>query len=240
MSILTDKLIQVSKKHQQTDPSVDEFDMYPYIPYIPNNWNGILLLGEAQQLSKNNERNRKYIEQLEKLDPLNQMMRLANKALFSDGQIGISPWDEGYLQMAMAACFPELLLKQYALSNAIPWHLNKTNKEQTEKYVEMARQYWYETLCVLIENGLRVVIRTGEFARDILNWNYLTKHCNLNDVFYLRSASQLERVAYLFDKVDLLTRYPEIQMAIEKTEAKWQSLNHIFYASHALSRIKAN
>ncbi len=59
-----------------------------YIPYIPRNWNQILMLAQNQNLSASNE---KYVEKLRKLDSNDRMRRLG---LFGNG-IGVYPWDDG-------------------------------------------------------------------------------------------------------------------------------------------------
>lgn len=236
---LKESLIQKCLEFKMNEHSEDNFDKYPYIPYIPNNWNGILVLAESQQLRGNNDGNLKYVNNLREYAPddKNLISRLGNTKINNEGGIGISPWDEGYIPLAMMSCFPDKMLNEFGVANAVPWHLDKSNRKQENDYIRMAKDFWEIVIPMLVNNGLHTVIRTGTYARDILNYNSLKKH--VENVVYIRSASQLERDAWLFNENDLLKRYPEIVSAIEKSGSIWNSSYHIFYAAHAVSKLSA-
>ena len=59
----------------------------PYIPFIPSNWNGIIVLAESQNLSSTNE---DYVQYLNSLSISERMKRLS----LGYDSIGVDPCDE--------------------------------------------------------------------------------------------------------------------------------------------------
>ena len=213
-------------------------DEYPYAPYIPDNWNGYLVIAEAQQLKGNNEGNKKFVEELKVAAQEDLIFRLNNKK-FLNSKVGITPWDEGYIKLALKSAFPDINLNQVGVANAVPWHLDKTNKEQDKFLCELSVKYWNEVLILLKDKGLKCIIRTGEYARTILDYDTLKK-MSIQEIYKLRSASQLGRDSYLFDPADLRKRYMEVDNAFNSDPglyAKAIEPDLIFYAAHAVSTI---
>jgi len=212
-------------------------DKYPYAPYIPEDWNGYLVVAEAQQLNRNSQGNSVYVDGL-LLGTVEELIFRLNNQKFNTGKVGITPWDDGHIKLAMLSCFPEINLDQVAVANAVPWFLNKTNTKQDKFLKKRSIEYWSEILDLL--NGkLKCVIRTGEYARAILDY-YKLKNKNIEKIFSLRSASQLERVSYVFDTDDLLNRYKEVENALSTERFSYDKkikAGLVFYAAHAVSTI---
>ena len=80
------------KKHVMADSEIVVI-REPYIPYIPNNWNRVLVLAESQNLSSSNEG---YVQHLNSLTANERMNRLG----FEGDDIGVYPWDDGSLKLA--------------------------------------------------------------------------------------------------------------------------------------------
>ena len=91
-----EKQIQVCQKHTLPE-EVDVVIREPYLPYVPENWNGLLVLAEAQNLSKTNE---EYVSELRGMSSDDLYFRLSDPA-----DLGIMPWDDGSLKLAVEAAF---------------------------------------------------------------------------------------------------------------------------------------
>lgn len=236
-------LFEQCSKNQLTEAEISEYsldlvlDKYPYAPYIPDNWNGYLAIAEAQQLRRSSTGNSKYVDDLLSGNTEQLIFRLNNEK-FNKGKVGITPWDDGFIKIAIKSCFPEININQVAVANAIPWSLNKLNTKQDKFLIERSKKYWKEIL-ELLKGDLKCVVRTGEYARNILAFKEL-KDINIEKVFSIRSASQLERVSSLFNWEDLLKRYPEVKNAMLNSGYSIDDENNanlIFYAAHAVSTI---
>ena len=232
----------------QPDPMIStaNYDKLPYIPFIPENWNGILVLAESQQLSGNKKGNIDYIKLLNEADEIDQITRLGNKTITEkepEFKIGITPWDDGYIKLAMTACYPNKNINEFSVSNVIPWYFIRSNKLHRKEYIILSNLYWQKIIPILIDYGLNTIIRTGTYARNILNSKLVNNERLMKSVYYLRSASQLERVAYLFDSNDLKAHYSDINKdinklkSIQEEEINLDTESHIFYTAHALSKI---
>jgi hypothetical protein len=243
------KLLQVCKNHKMSDSEIKKYDgtqvkydKFPYAPYIPKNWNKTLVLAESQQLRGKNDGNSEYVKSLLKANDDDLIFRLGKESIIEekpDVQLGVTPWDEGYIKLAMLSCFPKFKIDQFGVSNAVPWELHKDNKRQTAFLKDKSIEFWKELLPVLKP---KYIVCTGEYADSIISDTCFCddKKClQLN----IRSASQLGRVAYLFDENDLLKRYPEVKKAYKSFRRivkidKQDKRNYVFYAAHAVSKIK--
>ena len=67
------------------EPRPDLVLSEPYVPYVPADWNGILVLAEAQNLSRGNQ---EYAARLRGLPPRERVLRLVQER---GAGIGIGP-----------------------------------------------------------------------------------------------------------------------------------------------------
>ncbi|MDZ4205125.1 MAG: hypothetical protein U1C46_09955 [Bacteroidales bacterium] len=200
----------------------------PYIPYIPENWNGILILAESQNLSKTNDN---YVTILRSLTPEQRIERL----YYEESYIGVYPWDDGSLKLAVESAL-NIKVNDTAVSNAVLWsQRNETgaNKNPSDEIIKLSSLLWKDFLEII---NPTMIVSAGNIARDIiLKTNWKGKQINLR----LPSKMALSRVSGMFDKADLLKRYPEVKLVINKNKnwVKSYELNKIFYACHAISII---
>lgn len=198
----------------------------PYIPFIPDNWNGILILAESQNLSKGNQ---KYVDALKKMLPNEKFLRLYKNS----NNIGVYPWDDGSLKLAIES---SLEVKSYetAISNAVLWSQRSqtgANINPNERIIKYSEGIWKEFLEIL---DPKIVIVTGKIAKDII---YRTRWKGEIKELRLPAKTAMSRMSGMFDENDLLTRFPEVKQVVERNKGwvKDYSLNKIFYACHAVS-----
>ena len=202
----------------------------PYLPYVPDPWNGILVLAEAQQLASANE----YREWLLGLSSDERIRRLY---LRSPDNIGVGPWDDGSIKLGLLAMLPELRLTEVAVSNAVPWSWAKgrSNQNPTEEMQKIAAAFWRELLTAW-RPEIRCVVAVGKPAQSVMTASEVK-----TQIVPLASSSRnfMGRVRWLFDPDDLLRHYPDVQRATEavgiRLEGDKEFHNKVFFACHAVS-----
>lgn len=135
----------------------------PYAPFIPRNWNGILILAEAQNLSK---RSQEYRNKLQ-------------------------PWDNGALKLAALAMFPKESLEGFGVSNAVPWSIvkdNDSNKNPTDSLERRARGFWLEVLPILKP---KKIICAGRVASRVIGAHASTTMLRLPAPHFINGLSDL-------------------------------------------------
>lgn len=249
-SALQSKLLQICKKHKISDLEIPEYgkelkkyDKFPFAPYIPKYWNKILVLAESQQLRGLNDGNQGYVQSLLEADDEDLIFRLGNFNITRtkpEEQIGISPWDEGYIKLAMLSSFPEFTIDQFGVSNAVPWHLDKDNKTQAALLNRKSIAFWKDILPVLKPE---IIICTGVIADSIITD---TGYCsnNICHQIHIRSASQLHFVAKkTYRWKDWLDKNPAMKELFENNNDLIESSidpkrYFVWYAAHAVSQIR--
>ena len=93
----------------------------PYIPYIPQPWNGVLVLAESQNLSSENT---EHVETLREMSPAERILRLRA----SPDYVGVYPWDDGSLKLAIEASL-QVKAAEVGVSNAVLWSQRGANGE---------------------------------------------------------------------------------------------------------------
>lgn len=202
----------------------------PYIPWVPDDWNGLLVLAEAQNLSNTYHY---YREQLLSKTPTEQICRLYE--LENGYKAGIKPWDDGSLKLAV-----EVIGRgpwtQTAVSNAVLWsQTTSTGGNQTPEGVLLDRsaKLWTEMLAVLRP---KYILSAGKVARKVVAaaGKGVTFHFVPIELWH---PSAFSRVSGTFDSEDLLRRYPEVASVTEQSREWLEEVSHsqIFFACHAVS-----
>lgn len=221
---LREELATICERHVLEEKE-DVVFAEPYIPYVPENWNRVLVLAEAQNLSKTNKT---YVDGLTAKTPLERMQRLSDP-----GNLGVGPWDDGTLKFALKAAL-DLAPEDTAVSNSVPWsQKGKANKNPSGFLRERSVSLWREFIPKLnplwiVTAGKVARITIAEAIKEI-SWK--------GKIIKLRSASQLSRVSGLFFVGDLLLRYPEVERVM-KANPDWvksRKQDRVFYACHAVS-----
>jgi len=205
----------------------EETILEPYIPFIPNNWNGCLVLAEAQNHSK---KNHAYLSWLRGLDSKDKMLRLYMRGK----ELGCQPWDDGSLKFAVT-CILKDEPARWAVCNAVLWSRrssSKSNENPSDVMKKNSVKLWTQYLTVMKPEW---IVAAGKVAREVIDQTgYIGKRLNL----LLPSPINLQRLSTLFDSDDLLKRFPEVESKLEKhgnlIEGKSRN-NKIFYACHAVS-----
>ncbi len=207
----------------------------PYLPYVPENWNGILVLAESQSSAYP-----QYWERLKKESTLERMQRLGK---YPEG-VDIGPWDDGTIKLALQAIFEganlNLKLEDVAVSNAVPWTRksddNRKNLRPDEQMKAKAAEFWKEIFLVW-QPDVKVLVVLGNVAEGVMKQaRILGKYRVLKR--RLPSTNAINRIINTFDCGDLQIRFPEVQKAKETIKEAmgihfkpWQ----IFFACHAVS-----
>ena len=197
----------------------------PYLPHVPENWNGILVLAESQQLAGAHE----YREWLEGLPSDQRMVRLS---LGNPSGVGVGPWDDGTVKLALKAMLPEIEVERTAVGNAVPWSRctsKGTNANPSEVMKQSAITFWRDLLPVW-RPVFRTVVLLGKVARTIASRAGIRNSIALR----LPSPNNINRICGMFDIDDLMTRYPEVREA-GKEVATELNLRNVFFACHAVS-----
>ena len=208
-----------------------------YIPYIPPQWNGYLVLAEAQNLANSNDG---YVQRLTGLSPQGRMNRLNRLNRFADG-LGVGPWDDGSLPCAIEAAFP-LNSCETAVSNAVPWsrtNPDDTNENPSEEMKDKAVRFW-EDLLPLLKPKLTHIITAGQHAKEVLEKaieKVLERAPNMSFrqlSVRLPSPQAMSRTSGMFAVEDLLRRYPEVHQVVQRNP-EWLDRNIVFFACHVVS-----
>ena len=243
------KMIEVCERNiiQRSQLRLKNCDLVfeePYIPYLPDNWNKFLILGEAQNLSSVSNENKDYIEMLKKRDREYRIKRLGKYPKNYEHKIGVGPWDDNSLKLAFASIFGNGSIDQVSVSNAILWSVvdkNKRNpssklkgetefKELSEKLESRSRDIWIEFIKIMEP---KYIIATGKVAHQVIQES-------IQGIEYLEWAHPafIRRISFLFDEGDLLKRYTEVDNAIKalKLNEDKEFRNKVFYACHCVSK----
>lgn len=222
---LKDKLLQICSVKLKL--SGEETEKVPYIPFVPQNWNGCLVLAEAQNHSKKND---EYLSWLKKLSSEGKMLRLYRRGK----NLGCQPWDDGSLKFALA-CISDDEPERWAVCNAVLWSRRSSsdsNENPSEVMKENSIKLWTRYLDVLKPKW---IVAAGKVAREVIeNTGYKGKRLDL----LLPSPRILQPVSNLFDTDDLLKRYRKVASKLEKYEMLLEESTRkikILYACHAVS-----
>jgi hypothetical protein len=224
--VITSELVDVCKGFVLPNDGSVVIDE-PYIPYIPEQWNGILVLAESQNLSLSNS---DYVNTLLSMSPEERIERLGS----SPDYVGVFPWDDGSIKLAVEAAL-QVHSSQVAVSNAVLWSQRGKNKENTNPDIDLqglSSEVWSKFLNILQPEK---IICCGKIAQNVIskaNWN--------GDVVNLRlpAKTAMSRVSGMFDEADLLKRYPEVRSVLNQNPSligESFRKNKIYYACHAVS-----
>ena len=246
---LSQELIEICKKPEYQIIGKNVVIPEPYIPYIPKNWNGILVLAESQNLSNPETKYKKELETM-RLDGTDNIYRRLE--LRKPEDLGIKPWDDdGYIKFALTVMFPGIRLEETAVSNAVPWsRADGINLNPTPVMEEEAKSFWKEIFEKWKtywndESGLKKIVNLGKVAERVIDNMGMTEKC-LNLVF--PSPRIMNSVFSMFDEYDLKKMFPELYSDVEykyddfvKEYEKYRSKKKnymIIYACYAINSLR--
>ncbi len=226
------ELIEICKRHSFPDPTKIVI-AESYIPYIPVDWNRIIVLSESQNLSLSSDDS--YVNALRKSVSTEDKIRrlhLAEQFKLPKHCIGIEPWDNGSLKLAVEVALKKSEEKT-AVSNAVLWSQadGGKNLNPDENLQDLSTKLWDEILeclapelIICIGKIADTVINNGKWKGKKINWRH-------------PSPNAISRVSGMFSEHDLFSRYPEVKNGVEQ-HPEWVDSyrqNKIFYACHAVS-----
>jgi hypothetical protein len=208
----------------------------PYWPYVPENWNGILVLAESQSSVCP-----EYWEWVKK-EPTEERMQRLGKNPKEPKEIGIGPWDDRTIKLALQAIFeganPKLKLEEVAVSNAVPWTRKGTGKNLNpdEQMQAKAAEFW-KAIFDVWQPDIKALVILGNIAKRVMasagvlsDSKYKEKWLKLR----LPSPNAINRVSGMFCCDDLEIRFSEVKKARECL-GMGQNPRQIFFACHAVS-----
>ncbi len=210
-------------------PDADVIVPEPYIPFIPETWNGVLVLAEAQNLATDEG----YKAWLLAQPPETRLRRLPR-----EDRVGVQPWDDGSLQLAVRAAL-SLKPEQAAVSNAVPWSQRERsgrNKNPEQWLIERASRFWSEMLRLVMPS--RVVASGGIAQKVVTAAREASGGTWAVSRWRLPSPQAMSRMSGMFREKDLLSRFPEVRSAADENPswlAAGYRLNKVFFACHAVS-----
>jgi len=202
----------------------------PYLPYVPRDWNGLLVLAEAQNLADDN-----YVSKLRAENRPEELMDRLNLLSKDIWHVDIEPWRNLTIPLALKSMKHELDLTRVAVSNAVPWSIaaGKRNLNPTPKMMEKSVLFWKE---LFSRWHPKAIITCGKIAREVMHLAEAPILLELR----LPSPNNINRICRMFDREDLLNRYSEVREAAEdlkrerNMELKFND-GQIFFACHAVS-----
>lgn len=240
-------LLEVCKKYTSEAPENVLFNE-PYLPYVPEDWNGILVLAESQMIRNEKDKYAQWLQEL-KSKPEYVMTRLGRKEPrppYEDGpdKIGVGPWDDGTIKLALQAIFIgaklKLRLEDVAVSNAVVWTRKGNGKNlNPDKQMEAkAAEFWKQVFDIW-NPDIKALILLGNVAKRVMTNARITEKYS-NNLLKLRlpSPNAINRVSGMFGCDDLKKRFPEVQQALDAlkmSEDVEQYKMKVFFACHAVS-----
>ena len=204
----------------------------PYVPFVPPRWNGILVLGEAQNLATDRTGYREWIEGCDREKRFRRLPR-------DHERIGVKHWDDGSLPVALSAALIAAP-NQTSVSNAVLWSQSTAqgrNANPSEALLEKSAEIWSEMLLIIRP---KTVVAAGSKAKAVIT--KAMERARINNVptkfWRLPSPQTMSRISGMFSTTDLLSRYPEVARIAESNPHWFEDGNRpnkIFFACHAVS-----
>jgi hypothetical protein len=213
MTFDRDKLLHICKGHTfgQAGMAVPE----PYIPFFPQGplaWNGVLVVAVAQNLSDTNRGYRSWL-----VEASQQVRQDRLSTYFAEyGIIGVGPWDDGTIKLAIAALRGADAVKRVAVSNAVLWSGGDSGtSEALSKQAERnSVSFWTEVLEVM---NPAEVIAFGAIAGRVMKESGAAKH---GLVEMPGPFSRIHSIGFKMDLDRLLLAFPEVAEAWENLEGR--------------------
>ena len=226
----TNELSNICRRHTLPRP-YDVVVPQPYVPFIPKNWNGVLVLAEAQNLSKGSP----DVEWLKSATADERISRLGR-----EGRIAIRPWEDGSLKLAVEAALGISSAKT-AVSNAVPWSLvdeKGNNKNPTPDLINRSKSLWSDLLQSLKPEH---IVTAGAVARRTITG--ATEKCGdkpLCTAWPLPSPRLFSPISQTIDELELMRRFPEVAKVIGRNPewVKTRRPNKILFACLAVATAK--
>ena len=230
-------LVDICQKYGIYQGTTVVVERVPYIPYIPENWNGVLVLAEAQNLYEDDYKDCSDLQKICRLYPDKDCSKKyeANGKLFP--VLDIKPWEDGSIPLALKAALG-LDPFETAVCNACVWSLreNGKNVNPNDEMRAESRVLWKKMLAAM-GSMVKQIICCGSVAASIFDFEEANA---IRNCLRLPSPNALSRVSGMFREEDLFKRYPEVRGVFAEFKDTTYRQNKIFYACHAVSILKCD
>ena len=234
---LRQKLVQICLDYGVYQGSTEVVVDIPYIPYIPENWNGFLVVAEAQNLKANAYANYSNEQKICRLYPHYDCSN--NYAV--DGpfpKMDVSPWEDGSIPLALKAAL-DLDPYKTAVCNACLWSRRNgdVNENPNEEMQNQSKELWKKIWIDLKPHVSKVVCcgNIADFIFDFIKNRVKIKH---------PSRRLLTPISDMITENDLFNFFPDVKEAYDSFGYKEKDMqykqNIIFFACHAVSWLKNN
>ena len=233
---LRQKLVQICLDYGAYQGSTEVVVDIPYIPYIPENWNDVLVVAEAQNLDVGFYANCSDEQKICRLYPdYDHTQSYAVNGSFPI--LDVKPWEDGSIPLALKAA---LNLDPYktAVCNACLWSRRdgNANANPNEEMQKQSRELWKEMWTNLAPFVSKVVC-----CRTIASAIFDFAGEKLKELRH-PSPKAMSQISGMFETVDLLNRYPEVKNAYQELGGddifETSKQNKIFFACHTVSLLK--
>lgn len=234
---LRQKLVQICLDYGVYQGSTEVVVDVPYIPYIPEKWNGFLVVAEAQNLKANAYANYSNEQKICRLYPHYD----CSNSYAVDGpfpKMDVLPWEDGSIPLALKAAL-DLDPYKTAICNACLWSRRdgNANANPNEEMQKQSRELW-QTMWTELEPHISKVVCCGGTAWSVFNFVKDT----MKDKLCHPSKRLLNPISGMLTEGDLFKFYPDVKRAYDELGYEQCGINYkqnkIFYACHAVSWLK--
>jgi hypothetical protein len=218
---------------KREDKDVELVFREPYVPYLPGKSPRVLVLAESQNLS--GKMHRRFVQKLKNESPDGKFLRLANRLGQEGDAIGVQPWDNGILKVAVQAA-RGLDPATVAVSNAVPWSWVRGEANARpfhSKVKRMAADFW---TAVFEQWKPDCIICAGAVARDVMR---KARPASAKVVEWALPSPRMRSTAKMFKSEDLMRRFGIAERVAPMLESLKSPADHdlaAFYACHAVSK----
>lgn len=236
---LRQKLVKICLDYGVYQGSTEVVVDFPYIPYVPENWNGVLVVAEAQNLNVGAYANCSDEQKICRLYPnYDKTQSYAVNGPFPI--LDVKPWEDGSIPLALKAAL-DLNPYKTAVCNACLWSLRLGNKNENpnDEMQNQSGTLW-KKMWDILKTYVQKIVCCGGIAWSIFDF----VEDDRKDRLCHPSKKLLNPISGMLKEEDLLKFYPDVKSAYDELKYEQYGINHkqnkIFYASHAVSWLKKN
>jgi hypothetical protein len=237
----------------EREATVESSAGYPYIPYVPRGWNGVLVLGLAQNHAGiDDETKETYGDCLRKCEEKNPEASILRLYEGESPQLGpvksIKPWEDGFLPLALECAVPGCHEDEIARSNAVLWSFTQLGgrRDFPPKWggpqLERSVVVWTEMLKRLGAD-LKLLITYGVVAHSVMGAALNEARVTCPHVRWTHPSHSYPRLTRDKTKYAELLQYePEAMRVIMQGRfSSWKtSKSRLLYACHAVKETRSH
>jgi len=213
VSINRDNLFRICEQHTCGIPGVVVPE--PYIPHFPepmDQWNGTLVVAEAQNLGATEAPYRMLLQKDSAAGRRERLWNRLNQGEFyrKGSGIGIGPWDDGTMKLTVAVLRGADAVHQVAVSNAVVWSASAGGATENldKRMLKASADFWRDLLDFLRPND---ILAFGSTARTVMRRTGFPPERIIELPGPFRRRLQM---GFKMDTGRLLVAFPEVAAAL--------------------------